>query len=64
LEFNGEELLATLALGPHRLVARLPANQDIQDRQRVQVVLDLTRAVWFDPATGQALKSAGPASDH
>jgi ABC-type sugar transport system ATPase subunit len=63
LEFNGAELLATLALGPHRLVARLPANQDIQDRQRVQVVLDLSRAVWFDPATGQALSSTGPGSD-
>jgi ABC-type sugar transport system ATPase subunit len=59
-EFNGAELLATLALGPHRLVARLPANQDIQDRQRVQVVLDLGRAVWFDPASGLALNSNGP----
>ncbi len=60
LEFNGAELLATLALGPHRLVARLPANQDIQDRRRVRVVLDLSRAVWFDPASGQASNSNGP----
>ncbi len=37
LEFNGPELLATLALGPHRLVARLPASQPIEDRQRVEV---------------------------
>jgi hypothetical protein len=58
LEFHGAESLATLALGPHRLVARLPANQVIQDRQRVQVVLDLSRAVWFDPATGEAWDSA------
>jgi ABC-type sugar transport system ATPase subunit len=40
LEFNGPELLATLALGPHRLVARLPATHAIQDRQRVEVLLD------------------------
>jgi ABC-type sugar transport system ATPase subunit len=55
LEFNGPELLATLALGPHRLVARLPASQSIEDRQRVEVLLDLGRAVWFDQSTGEAL---------
>ncbi|MGP0063830.1 MAG: ABC transporter ATP-binding protein [Isosphaeraceae bacterium] len=55
LEFNGAEVLATLTLGPHRLVARLPASQDIHDRQRVQVVLDLGQAVWFDPGSGRAL---------
>jgi len=58
LEFNGPELLATLALGPHRLIARLPATHSIQDRQRVEVLLDLSRAVWFDQSTGAAL---GPA---
>ena len=52
LEFNGPELLATLALGPHRLVARLPAGQPIEDRQSVDVPLDLSRAVWFDQSTG------------
>jgi multiple sugar transport system ATP-binding protein len=55
VEFNGPELLATLALGPHLLVARLPSSQPIHDRQRVHVVLNLDRAVWFDPATGRAL---------
>jgi ABC-type sugar transport system ATPase subunit len=55
LEFNGSDLLATLAVGPHRLIARLPAGQSIHDRQRVQVVLDLNHAVWFDPSTGVAL---------
>ena len=55
LEFNGPELLATLALGPHRLVARLPASQAIEDGQRVLVLLDLSRAVWFDQSTGKAL---------
>ncbi|MFI5458945.1 MAG: ABC transporter ATP-binding protein [Isosphaerales bacterium] len=58
LEFNGPELLATLALGPHRLIARLPATHSIQDRQRVEVFLDLSRAVWFDQSTGAAF---GPA---
>jgi ABC-type sugar transport system ATPase subunit len=56
LEFHGAELWATLALGPHRLIARLPAGQSIADRQRVHAVLDLERAVWFDPSTGQALQ--------
>jgi multiple sugar transport system ATP-binding protein len=57
LEFNGPELLATLALGPHRLVARLPASQSIADGQRVEMVLDLSRAIWFDQSTGEALRS-------
>ena len=56
LEFNGPELLATLALGPHRLVARLPASQPIEDRQRVELRFDLSRAVWFDQSTGEALR--------
>ena len=55
LEFNGPELLATLALGPHELVARLPASQSLEDRQRVEIVLDLSRAIWFDQSTGEAL---------
>jgi ABC-type sugar transport system ATPase subunit len=57
IEFNGPELLATLALGPHRLIARLPASQPIEDGQRVEVLLDLNRAVWFDQSTGEALSS-------
>jgi ABC-type sugar transport system ATPase subunit len=56
LEFNGPELLATLTLGPHQLVARLPSSQAIQERQRVQVALDMNRAVWFEPTTGEALR--------
>jgi ABC-type sugar transport system ATPase subunit len=56
LEFNGPELLATLALGPHRLIARLPASQPIKDGQRVEVLFDLSRAVWFDQSTGEALR--------
>jgi multiple sugar transport system ATP-binding protein len=56
LEFNGPELLATLALGPHRLVARLPAGHPIEDRQIVAVHFDLSRAVWFDQSTGGSSK--------
>ena len=54
LEFNGPELLATLAVGPHRLIARLPANQALEDGQRVEAVLDLRKSVWFDQTTGEA----------
>ena len=55
MEFSGPELLATLTLGPHRLIARLPATQAIQDRQHVEMLLDLSRVVWFDQTTGAAL---------
>jgi ABC-type sugar transport system ATPase subunit len=56
LEFNGPELLATLTLGPHRLIARLPASQPIEVGQRVEVLFDLSRAVWFDQSTSEALR--------
>ncbi len=55
LEFSGPELLATLTLGPHRLIARLPATQAIHDRQQVEMLMDLSRVVWFDQTTGAAL---------
>jgi ABC-type sugar transport system ATPase subunit len=55
LEFSGPDLLATLAVGPHRVIARLPTNQALEDRQRVELVLDLSKALWFDQTTGEAL---------
>ena len=55
LEFNGPEILATLSLGPHRVVARLASSFPVQDRQHLRVTLDLKPAVWFDPETGTAL---------
>jgi ABC-type sugar transport system ATPase subunit len=58
LEFNGPEVLATLSLGPHRLVARLPAGLPIRDRQHLRIILDLSRAVWFDPESGRVLGHA------
>ncbi len=54
LEFNGHEVLATLSFGPHRIVARLPANAPVQERQHVRVRLDLKRAAWFDAGSGTA----------
>jgi hypothetical protein len=55
LEFNGPELLATLAVGPHLLTARLPASQPLEERDRVEAVLDLRKSIWFDQTTGRAL---------
>jgi len=57
LEFNGPELLVALAVGPHKLWARLRASQPIADRQRVAVTLDPTGVVWFDQTTGEALNA-------
>ena len=58
LEFNGPDVLATLALGPHRLVARLPASLPIHDRQHLRVTFDLRHAVWFDSESGGVLRPA------
>jgi multiple sugar transport system ATP-binding protein len=57
LEFHGHEILATLSLGPHRLVARLPAGRPVHDRQHLQVILDLSQAVWFEAENGRVLPS-------
>jgi ABC-type sugar transport system ATPase subunit len=57
LEFNGHEVLATLSLGPHRLVARLPTSLPIQNRQHLRVSLELSRAVWFEAESGRVLAS-------
>jgi ABC-type sugar transport system ATPase subunit len=55
LEFHGSEVQATVSLGPHRLVARLPAGPPIHERQHLRLMLDLNQAVWFDPDNGQVL---------
>jgi ABC-type sugar transport system ATPase subunit len=57
-DFNGPEMLATLALGPHKLVARWPTGIRAHERMRLRVTLDLTRASWFEPAGGRALERA------
>ena len=55
LEFNGPEILATLALGPHRLLARFPSGMPIRERETIQMIIDLRRASWFESETGRAL---------
>ncbi len=55
LEFNGPEILATLALGPHRLVARFPSEIPVRERETLRIAIDLRRASWFEPETGRAL---------
>jgi multiple sugar transport system ATP-binding protein len=57
LEFSGPDLLATFAVGPHGVIARLPANLVLEDRQKVELVLDLSGASWFDQTTGEAINS-------
>jgi multiple sugar transport system ATP-binding protein len=57
LEFNGPEVLATLSIGPHRLVARLPASLPIRDRQHFRMTLELGRAAWFETGSGCALRT-------
>jgi multiple sugar transport system ATP-binding protein len=54
LEFNGHEVLASLSIGPHRLLARLPASLPVEERQRVRVRLDLRRAAWFEAGNGES----------
>jgi ABC-type sugar transport system ATPase subunit len=58
LEFNGPEVLATLSLGPHRLVARFPAGLPLHDRQQLRVTLDMRQAAWFEAENGRLVHSA------
>jgi ABC-type sugar transport system ATPase subunit len=60
LEYNGHEVLATLSIGPHRLVARLPSGPPIRDRSHLRITLDLGRSSWFDPERGVALAVQRP----
>jgi ABC-type sugar transport system ATPase subunit len=63
LDFNGPELLATLAVGPYQLVARLPAGAAIHEKQQVLLSLDLGRATWFEPMSGRAMNPNGREED-
>ncbi len=56
IEFNGPDLLTTLVVGPHRIVARLPASHPVAYRQKVEVSFDLSKAIWFDQSTGAAFR--------
>jgi ABC-type sugar transport system ATPase subunit len=55
LEFQGDTILAFLAIGDLHLLARLPVTADLRKDDRVPVQLDLERACWFDAASGRRL---------
>lgn len=55
LEPQGHETIAELALGPHRLLARLPARTRLIAGDRPQVGFDPAGLVAFDAVSGVAL---------
>ncbi|MEO6811951.1 MAG: ABC transporter ATP-binding protein [Isosphaeraceae bacterium] len=55
LEPLGHETLADLAVGPHSLGLRLPPDTPIRVDDPLTVRLDLSRAHWFEPETGERL---------
>ncbi len=57
LEPTGQETIATLSCSQELLSARLPARTPLQVGATVAVALDLDRAHWFDPETGDRLDS-------
>jgi multiple sugar transport system ATP-binding protein len=52
VEYQGDAVLATLSAGTQTLVAKLPAAGEFEEGQKVEAALDLSRASWFDRATG------------
>ena len=52
LEPSGHEMTATLRLASSSISARIPAHSTIRVGDPVAVKLDLDRAPWFDPSTG------------
>jgi len=58
LAFHGPDVLATVAVGPCQLVARLPAQSNIAAGGAVTLALDMSRVTFFDSTTGTALESA------
>ncbi|MBX6311933.1 MAG: ATP-binding cassette domain-containing protein [Isosphaeraceae bacterium] len=55
LEPLGHETLAELSSGPHTLRIRLDPEGTPQPGERLPLLLDLTRAIWFDPDSGRRL---------
>jgi ABC-type sugar transport system ATPase subunit len=56
LEPRGHETIAELAVGPHRVFARLPAHPGIAVGDRPPVGFRAADCAAFDPATGVALR--------
>jgi ABC-type sugar transport system ATPase subunit len=61
LEARGRDTVAALRVHSVRLLARLTAAESLRVGDSVPVAFDLTRAVWFDPATGLAVATGGHA---
>jgi ABC-type sugar transport system ATPase subunit len=61
VEYLGHEAIASIILGPHRLLVRVPPTFGARPGGSVAVGLDLGRASWFDPETGLAL-APGPSA--
>jgi multiple sugar transport system ATP-binding protein len=53
VEYQGNSLLVSLAVGDVTLVSRVPTLPSVQEGHDVTVYLDLTHASWFDPGTGR-----------
>jgi ABC-type sugar transport system ATPase subunit len=56
VEALGHERLASVAVGPHALTLRFPARTSIGVGEPIVVGLDPEGIVWFDTATGLALR--------
>jgi ABC-type sugar transport system ATPase subunit len=55
VEYLGHEVVVTLRFGPGSLRARVPAGVRVELRDQFWIGIDLERAYWFDPKTGEAL---------
>ena len=58
LEPLGNEILATCLAGGQDLIMRLPASTSLRPGQEVRLALNMEEAVWFDPASGDALEES------
>ena len=61
VEYLGHESIPTLALGPYRLAARIPATSELRAGDLVRLAFRLDQASWFDPETGAAFYSGADA---
>jgi multiple sugar transport system ATP-binding protein len=55
---TGSRTYATLRLGGQPVVAELRAHDANRAGEAIEVAINLTRAVLFDPATGKALRGS------
>jgi ABC-type sugar transport system ATPase subunit len=62
LEPLGHEVLATLAVGAHRLTLRLGAHSPIGVGETMAVGLSAEAIAWFDADSGERLRAAGRGS--